>query len=221
MFEWLKKFGKTESDPRSSIEEQVVSTYTIIKPEPFGYKTEWLAVKSESAMEVAEAVSRVGYKDLKVYESIDGWVIVRNINVSLTDYDAARLVNEKSDGIESFFRLLDETNCVSQDAADFLQDLSKRFGCVCYFVNHRISDCYTWARFIDGHAERIFDYVGDYSVLTDDGILTSEEEEWDLLFDGYNQKWMNDEECDSPTEDDVIAIAKAWTVDPTVLGTHI
>jgi hypothetical protein len=85
----------------------------------------------------------------------------------------------------------------------------------CFFGSHSVSDYYAWAKFARGELIRAYESSGDEGVMINEGEITAEESalKFDELPATNEGEW--DEDDRFPEEDDVIDIAKAWSIDPT------
>jgi hypothetical protein len=160
-------------------------------PEPFGYKIDWLAVRSDDPAAVAKSLGLKGkpakwstgvakaYQDsVFVSPVVRGWVLV-----------VGRLISSYDDGFE-----------------DAIKRLSREFGEVQFFGNHRVSSYYAWAKAAKGKLLRFYRY-GDSEVY-EVGRQTKDEIELDI--------GESDEDY-FPDEDDVMNIAGKWSLNPQEL----
>ncbi|MBL1226465.1 hypothetical protein [Enterococcus sp. BWR-S5] len=210
MFGWFKQEKKANKHENEAKVSQ--PSYTITQPTPFGYKSVWIAVHSESALEVAEAVKALGFDNFQVNESYNGWVFVHDVIDSVTDFSKVTAINDEAEDSSSYWALLIKSNCVDEKNIAVLKELSKAFGSVCFFVNHRVSDCYAWVKCETGEVTRAFEFIEGYGVTIDMGIPTEEEDNLSIDYGDFNAMNEADEEDnDSPNENDVMEIAVAWS----------
>lgn len=145
------------------------------KPQPFGYKVSWFAIK---ATDPAAVINTLALKDatpanwtsglaaanpdtfspdgdqwLFVSPPIDGWVLAVG---SWLPYPTAETHHDIGTKFDAMFALL-----------------AKRFGDAQFFASHRVSDYCAWARAVNGEPVRIFAYGGE--VLMNLGGQTPEE----------------------------------------------
>lgn len=173
---------------------------------PFGYKTGWVAVRSESADHVAGSLGLVDRREAPWQEgvaaayssgvfvcpSVDGWVLAMGEAVLTGSIDAAAL--------------------------------SDRSGCeVHVFKTHRVVDLHAWARAEKGVVTRDFEFVGESGeIVKNAGPVTPAEEDDEGAADcaslSVGQVPFDDEGLKFPTEETVLAIAAAWSIDPMTLG---
>lgn len=166
-------------------------------PQPFGYKTAWLAVKCDEAERVMDALSFFNQRTPANWASglaaaeagagtfvtpcLDGWVLAINF------YESAR---------------------------GLIEGLAGAFPEAQYFCTHRVTEYHTWVKYVDGKTVRDYCYSGEQGeVLWDEGELTVEEIA--LGFDRFPRKdrdWTDDVHL--PDEEDVLDVAAAWGVDP-------
>lgn len=187
-------------------------------PQPFGWRTSWIAVRSASMQMLIPELQLVRVRDcgweegLRVaYENgifitppVSGWILA--VGVTLPDGSA-------------------------EETLPLLVRLSEKDGSAQYFGNHRVVDYYAWAKAERGRLIRAFAFLGEKGVtLWDRGELTNEEVELGLAFDespaylmqrGEPQptvletvKSLNEYRHKQPEEQDVFAIARRWSIDP-------
>lgn len=173
---------------------------------PFGYKTGWVAVQSGSADHVAgslglvdrreaswqEGVAAAYSKGVFVCPSVDGWILAMGEGVLAGGVDAAAL--------------------------------SERIGSeVQVFKTHRVVDLHAWARAEEGVLTRDFEFLGESGEIVKNlGSITPAEEDEASAADcaslAVGPVPFDDEGLDFPTEETVMAVAAAWSLDPTTLG---
>jgi hypothetical protein len=106
-------------------------------------------------------------------------------------------------------------------ATPALARLSQVFGEVQYFATYDVLDLHAWARFVKGVAVRRLAFLGaDETYVWADGEPTPEERKLGLVFSGKSGKSKTDPKQPSPTEENVFAVAGAWSIDPTTLQTR-
>ena len=145
------------------------------KPEPFGFKVNWFAVKASDPASVLDALEfskptpanwasglKAMYGDLEgdswvfVSPPLGGWVLVVGHSLPYPTDETHHGTGKKFD--ELFSRLM------------------KRFDDVQFFGSHRVADFVTWARALSGKPMRIFAWAGSNGeVLANVGEQTPEE----------------------------------------------
>ncbi len=173
-------------------------------PVNFGYKCTWLAIRGATAQSVAETLGleRVGPSNWKngvdaAYEGrvfvsppLRGWILV-----------ATAFLPDPGDREHP------------DRATPFLASLVRAFPEVQYFASHRVVGLAAWARAVEGRFVRKFAYSGEQGeVPWDIGSPTPEEVELGLVFSANQDEWQH-----YPDEKDVVAVAGAWSVDPSTL----
>jgi hypothetical protein len=172
-------------------------------PISFGYKTRWLAIDSEDAPAVVEALGLLRvkqatwaegmYKGTFVAPSILGWTLVQGIQPEVGD---------------PLF-------------SSFLENLSRRFGEVQYFGTYRVVGYDAWAKAVDGRIVRAYGWLGERGeVLLSVGPRTQEEEELGFRFVESiptDADWNN---LESPGEEDVMRIAGRWSLNPQEIDAY-
>jgi hypothetical protein len=170
----------------------------------FGPKQAWLAVRDGDETAVTAAL---GLRDL-------GTVSWRN-GIDLAYLTDDRLVLTPPLPGAAGARWLLATGRRLLHAADSVNvaELSAALGTeVQFFATYRVSELHRWQRAVDGVLMRAFEYVGEAGEVTewrgdpDDaeaaiGLPTVLDDEADILV----------------SEDDVMRLAGAWSVDPTAL----
>jgi hypothetical protein len=151
------------------------------KPQPFGFKVSWFAVKASdpasvlNALEFEEATPAnweagiaAAYRDLQgsdrwifVSPPVGGWVLAVGPSLPYPTVETHHDIGRRFDVL--FSRLM------------------TRFDDVQFFGSHRVADFVTWARALNGEPIRIFGWSGsDGAVLVNIGEQTSEEAKLDF-----------------------------------------
>lgn len=177
---------------------------------PFGYKIGWLAFASANRDEIARVADLGRQRPMTWNQGL--WAAYQSGAFVCPAVDGWTLMV----GIELLGRTRD------------LDYLSSQLGCeVQSFWSHRVSSAHGWARLVpdSGESERTFGYA-DGSVLFNTGRATDVEVEtagpvvraaagpWpplDVEPESDQLEWRE------PDEEDVIAVAATWGLDPTGL----
>lgn len=164
-------------------------------PQPFGYKSGWLCVRSNDPVQV---MSRLGCK----HQERATW----KLGLEKAGREQMVFVSPCLDGFILVIGLLglekEQLDCF----ASGFEELQ-------YFGSHRVVDYCGWARYQAGHLVRGYAYLGERGeVLWDEGPLTAEEvalgaEEFPRA--GKEIDW---EYAGFPTEETVLDLAAAWGV---------
>ncbi len=183
-------------------------------PIAFGYKTSWLAIRSSMAEPVLDAlcmnnVQRANWKSgyIAAYKDrtfvspvLEGWVFVVG-HVPALDAGDANLC-----------------------WANWMESLAARFSDVQYFGTHRVVGYHAWARYLHGHQQRAFAYLGESGeILVNCGQPTEGELQLGhKFFDASSPEAESDEywerdDLSFPTEDCVMQVAGKWSIDPQTL----
>jgi len=175
----------------------------------FGYKIEWLAVRSQSADAVAAALglgrlSQAPWEDAvtaayagqwMVTPPIDGWTLAASRSMPAPE--------------DSRFE-------------SWLAALSASLGQVQYFGSNRIVNYYAWGRASGGVVERAFGYLSERGddALFQIGERTAEEQALGVGFLPAIE-WPESEDDEDtgpwPDEETVLSLAGLWSVDPRSL----
>ena len=194
-------------------------------PQPFGYRTAWLAIDTDRTGEVVEALGvsdlqcvnwRTGIATIYDEELADDYVFISPpvdgttyvVGLALPHPVGARFVDK----------------CLP-----LLHRLSEQFGGVAYFFTYPVIELYAWARFSDGQLKRAFAW-GDEGAIWNRGAITDVERSMGLdVFElrranapgGAKGRQMRRKELDGgfayPTEEHVLHVAAEWGLDPTKL----
>jgi hypothetical protein len=169
-------------------------------PVGFGYKCQWYVIRSSDMNGVATYLNLTDDKTSNwksgieaAYEGyyfvsppVNGWIFV--VNSIMPDLSA------KNDS----------------NPLKVVTNLSKKFGEAYYFGTHRVVEYQAWAKAVNGKLERAYGYLGESGeVIVNQGNLSTEEKENKLLFTD-----LNVDDPMLPNEEDVLLIAKTWTIDP-------
>lgn len=172
-------------------------------PIPFGYKCNWLCVKSDSPMDV---ILKLG---LKNYEP-SNWD--KGIEMA---YNGYRFVSPALDG---YVLVVNYGMDILTLAPDLLDENAKKFPELQYFTTNRVSEYHAWVKYVDGEMVRGYGWCGcDGEVLLNRGELTPEE--INLGFSDLITSSADDfKQVQFPTEDHVLEIAAAWGIDTGFSG---
>jgi hypothetical protein len=176
----------------------------------FGYKTGWLAVRGARPEDVLAALSLADVQQASwdagltaahgrerdpdlvfVTRPVDGWVFAVGLAVLFTDFGSLAAQVSARLGVEAQG-----------------------------FATHRVSETHGWARAIDGRTVREYE-AGDGSIhIHSSGEPTEVERSLGLPQRDADVGW----DSDNPRlvgEEDVMAVAGAWSLDPTRLSWHL
>lgn len=169
-------------------------------PVEFGYKCQWFAVKTNDTQAVLDALKLKNIQISNWRTGIDG------------AYEGYYFISPAINGwtlvINSIMPDLSGTE--SPSPLTVISDLSLSFGEACYFGTHRVVEYHAWAKSINGKLVRAYGYLGETGeTIINQGEISKEELENNLIFTD-----LDVEEPNLPDEEDVLFIAKKWTVDP-------
>lgn len=215
--EKIQNFNKDELNEKFAQQEKNIENYAstvATNPQSFGYKTNWIVVKSNS---IGDVLSEFEFDDKietnwetgvnATFENLNQRFICPPIN------EWTIIIGESCDYINS------------SKARNKLSKLSKLFGEAYYFGSFRGTGFATWAKYINGKEERAF-LIDDGDIFYSYGEL--EEEEKELLEQRKKEINQNDKEEVEyfakhqnvnllGTEDDVLMMAEKWTINPMEL----
>lgn len=202
MTNWINKIlGRKDKHGIANTIDPILPDLAPDYPCPFGCKTAWYAIKNETPLSVIEKLRL----DI-VCES--NWKfglahIHKNDDVFV------------SPQIGDYVLVIDLIGITRNADHEMVKQHSVLFSELQYFGSHRIVDYYAWAKFTKGNLLRAYAYIGEGGELHwNEGQLTAEE--LTLGFDKFpvSDDLWNEEDI-FPDEENVIAMAKAWGVDPT------
>ncbi|MEX2188933.1 MAG: hypothetical protein WD875_19145 [Pirellulales bacterium] len=181
------------------------------RPQFFGYKTSWIAVRSGNA----EDIVRV-FVDAEVFRA--NWA---------SGNEAAR------QGLEFVTPVVDGwvfiiapwgTIATGDDPFVFAEELSRQFGESQYFHTHRIVDAHAWYLFRNGQELRGYEYLGESgSTDRNHGERTPGEIALGYQYfdesspEASSEEYWERDDLTSPSEDHVMEVAGKWSIDPRTL----
>lgn len=182
-------------------------------PIGFGYKTSWLAIKSNQQEHIATIL---GLWDIKasnwelginstqdklvfISPTIDDWTLV--IGSSLPSGDSDESLKK--------VKLL-------------LKKLSKEFGEAHFYSTHRVVEFHCWIKSTNGSIERVYSFLGESGENIDvSGEPTEIEKKYNLINslsqEAQNENYFEREDLTYPDEELVMLIAGAWSINPITL----
>lgn len=183
-------------------------TVTPDKPIPFGFKTQWMAIKTNDVQYVIQQLPSVKIEQTNWEQGLDtiyhfrgnaktcpvfvspviqGWVLI--IGDCFTDFSNIRAFD------------------------DFTAPLLAKFADVQYFGSHRVVDYFAWAKAENGQWIRRFAfYQGD--IALNDGAQTEAEKQLGLLDIRSNADWDIEQWLESADEETPALIAERWSINP-------
>jgi hypothetical protein len=173
-------------------------------PQSFAYKCQWLAVKTEDTEAVVKALKLVDIQVANWATGIEG------------AYAGYYFVSPPVEGWTFVVNALmpDATDQLESGPLQTVTDLSVVFEEAYYFGTHRVVEYHAWARARHGKLNRAYGYLGERGeTLFNHGELTAVEAKHDLHFTE-----QEDDMQQLPDEEDVLLVAKEWTMDPRDLG---
>jgi hypothetical protein len=170
----------------------------------FGPKQAWLAVREGKDTAVSAAL---GLRDL-------GTVSWRNgIDLAYLTDDRLLLTPPLPGAGDTRWLLVTGRWLLRAAPAVDVAELSATLGTeVQFFATYRVSELHRWQRAVDGALMRAFEYVGETGEVTD---WRGEPDDAEVAL---GLPAVLDDEADIlVSEDDVMRLARAWSVDPTAL----
>ncbi|MCV6630103.1 MAG: hypothetical protein OIF50_09605 [Flavobacteriaceae bacterium] len=204
---------KAYHSPEERRQNLVVTTDA---PQDFGYKTAWLAVKTNQRAALA---AFLGFdKTAKANWQI-GLEIANNQGVFFTPRigDWILVVGwglNQIDGPEGI-----------KEIEQQLQKCSEEFGETQYFATHRVVDLHLWIKAREGAIKRSYAYLGESRETLRFFGEASPAEKGLNLFNSLSQEaeeesYFQREDLVYPDEEMLMQIAANWSVNPTTLSTR-
>ena len=170
------------------------------QPQGFGYKCAWLAVRASEPEVVAKALELKNVRPATWPEGLAtayGSATALFVTPVLDGWVLAAGAAGFPDG--------------AQDLSEATRKLSASLTTVSFgFATHRVVELQSWVRADRGQVVRAFSFLGESGeTLLDVGPRLPEEAGIDFDLDLPNV-----------SENDVIRLAGAWSIDPTTLSTH-
>ena len=211
---YIASFGPGLRDDQRS----VALGETSDTPKPFGYKMGWLAVRTTDREALIQHLGlgnvrianwdsgigavyddKLGSNHIFVSPSVDGWTFV--VGLPLPHPVGPRFVDKLT---------------------PLLMRLGSQYSDVQYYFTYPLIDFFAWARVKNGRLVRAF-AVNDEGVVWNKGRVSAEERALGLKL--FELRGVRERSGDAggelvlyPTEDQVLRIAQAWSLDPTTLG---
>ena len=173
---------------------------------PLGYKSGWIAIRSESADDV---IKKLKLRKIKFTD----W------NTGL-DTAADRLdVLFVSQSVNGYVIITDAAEYLIDDEDDkTIKNIAQKFDCVMGFATHRVIEAHYWSKYINGDCIRKYFYIGESGEVFSEGDISEEEKSLGLDKIYQTEEDYDNEELDFPDEDCVMQISKEWGVDPEMTG---
>lgn len=212
IFDFLKK-TTTSSDSKPQSQEtgasptqntqstaQIKIETTPDTPQPFGFKSAWLAIKGATPQSVIETLP-VSNATVANWNS--------GLACAYNNQSGQVFVTPELDGYVLVIGLWDLT-------LEQLEPIAQQFEEVQYFMSHRVVELQSWTLFQKGNLVRHYYYVGASGEVDSQGELTPQEIELGLDTLIMSEEQYDDSEHEFPDEFNVIEIAAAWGVDPSM-----
>lgn len=212
--EKLKEYQQNELIEQQENKIENYASLVPSNPRSFGYKTNWLVVKSDTIEDVLEEFEYEEKVKTNWETGVEATFTNSNMKfVCPSIGEWTIIIGESCDYINSL------------ESKNKLSNLSKIFGEVYYFGSFRGTGFATWAKYRNGIEERAF-LIDDGDIFYSTGEL--EEEENEILKQRMKEINQNDKEEVEyyakhnnlnllGDEDDVLILAEKWTINPMKL----
>jgi hypothetical protein len=171
----------------------------------FGGKQAWLAVRDGDPEQV---VAALGLRDLGTVRWRDG------IDLAHLSDDRVAVTPPLPGARDTTWVLAAGRWLMRPGAPLDLPELSARLHAeVQFFATHRVTESHRWQRAVDGDLIRAFGYVGQTGAVTSwHGDPDPAERDAGLPAE------LDEESTVLVSEQDVLRVASAWSIDPTTIG---
>ena len=195
LFDFFKK--KDSGNERVDVEKY---DSTPDEPRPIGYKASWLAIKNVTPEQV---IAQLGVKNAQTANWESGMKAADNDKLFITPVMDGYVIIAGVDYLT--------------EKQEKVTELAKGFEEVLFFGTHRVVELNVWAKYVKGEMLRWYYFLGESGEVISEGELTPEELKlgFDSLISSEEDDW---ETVDFPDEESVMAISKAWGVDPWFEG---
>lgn len=176
--------------------------------EYFGYKSWWIAIKSENNLEIADFIKQLEEtSNQKLIFKYPNWTI--------------SITSQKNGWIFVIGELPTGDNNESLEKLKILlEKISDRFGEVQFFASHRIVEYHCWARAINGKILRIYSFLGESGEnIAINGEPFGVERNYNLVNtfseESKQEGYYDRLDLTFPDESLVMTIAENWSINPT------
>lgn len=206
---WIAKRNGVTSEYKSK--EIQIST-NLDEPIDFGYKTVWIAVKTDKKKRIAEILELKNIEASNWKSGIDSayndGIFITPLIGQWTIAVGVKLSNGQLEDINKLERILNK--------------LSSEFGEAQSFGTHRVVEYHHWIKSVNGIITRTYSYIGESGEnLKVFGELTKPEIGLNLFNslskEAESDKYWEREDLDYADEELVMKIAENWSVNPTKL----
>lgn len=171
-------------------------------PVSFGFKMAWIAVRCDQHEEVANFLLLQGYHPLSWEKGIEA----AYASLTTKEVFVTPPINGWTLVVGWYLENIEDAQ-PKHRVYRLLEAISSKFGEAQLFATHRGVDTHVWMLAKDGNVLRVFACSEDQTF--DFGPLTEVEQTLDL-FEQPKDQWF-------ASEDDVMLVAAAWSIDPSSL----
>jgi len=177
----------------------------------FGYKTVWLAVKTENKKRISEILNLKNTKECNwkvgIAESYNSSIYITPQIKDWTLVCGMSLLNGKNDKENIIY------------IKKIIETLSSEFGEAQFFGSHRVVEYQSWMKAINGKTIRAYCYLGERGEnLIVEGEPTDFEKKYKLINtfskEAQDEKYFEREDLFYPDEEFVMKVAENWSINP-------
>lgn len=207
---WYAKRNSVSAEHKSKTTE--IRT-TKDNPVDFGYKTVWIAVKTDNKKRIAEVLK---LKNVQPSNWENGIEIAYNDGIFITPQ-----IGEWT--LAAGIKLVRDANLDNiNQIENILNILSTEFGEAQSFGTHRVVEYHHWIKSVNGKTKRVYAYIGERGEnVKVFGEPTELENDLNLFNSLSKEAALDDywerEDLDYADEELVMKIAEKWSVNPTKL----
>lgn len=215
LFTVMRSFGNNTKTETKAKKSKVETNQTEIDSAvSFGYKTVWLAVKTDNKKRISEILKLKNTKECNwkvgIAESYNSSIYITPQIKDWTLVCGMSLLNGNNDKINIIY--IKKT----------IETLSAEFGEAQFFGSHRVVEYQSWMKAINGKIVRAYCFLGESGEnLIVEGEPTNFEKEYKLINtlskEAQNDKYFEREDLFYPDEEFVMKVAENWSINPQTL----
>jgi hypothetical protein len=215
LFAVMRSFGNNTKTETKAKKSKVETNQTEIDSAvSFGYKTVWLAVKTDNKKRISEILKLKNTKECNwkvgIAESYNSSIYITPQIKDWTLVCGMSLLNGNNDKKNIIY--IKKT----------IETLSAEFGEAQFFGSHRVVEYQSWMKAINGKIVRAYCFLGESGEnLIVEGEPTNFEKEYKLINtlskEAQNDKYFEREDLFYPDEEFVMKVAENWSINPQTL----
>ena len=215
LFAVMRSFGnKPKPEIKTEKSNIEINQTEIDSAVNFGYKTVWLAVKTDNKKRISEILKLKNTKECNwkvgIAESYNNSIYITPQIKDWTLICGMSLLNSSNDKENIIY--IKKT----------IETLSAEFGEAQFFGSHRVVEYQSWMKAINGKIVRAYCYLGESGEnLIVEGEPTDFEKKYKLVNtlskEAQDEKYFEREDLFYPDEEFVMNVAENWSINPQTL----